>query len=147
MANTCTVRPEDKVITYEKGMQGVERLYYNYTRAALEDEFLYLLSSKTECDITLENNKWFIHPFHPYINQAEGWLYKMNINDPIPEFVIWRKDIPVGLAKALQGLGEVTMKRVITDAVRRLYESVDPIYYHKNGIYGKVRWGFDKPNK
>ena len=57
-------------------------------------------------------------------------------------FVIWPNDIPLDLAMALEGLGKIAMKRVITNAVRRLYESVDPEYYHVNGIHGKVKWRF-----
>ena len=111
------------------GMQRVERLYYHYTPAALEDELLYLLSSNTECDVNFdENGEWFIHPFHPYINQTEGLICKINIYEPIPKFVIWGKDMPPGLVNALARLGKVTMKRIITNAVRRLYESVDPEY-------------------
>jgi hypothetical protein len=69
--------------------------------------------------------------------------YKINIYDPLPEFVIWQDDIPLGLVKALKSLGKVAMKRVIMNAVRRLYESVNSKYYHTNGIHGKVKWGFD----
>lgn len=71
-------------------------------------------------------------------------LYKININDPLPEFVIWEEDVPLGLVKALEQLGKIKMKRVITDAVRRVYESVDPEYYHVNSILGKVQWRFDE---
>ncbi len=126
-------------------MQRVERLYYNYTPAVLEDELTFLLSSKNECDKILdEEGQLHIHVFHPYLNQAEGLIYKINIYRPKPKFVIWEGDIPLGLAKALEQLGKVTMKRVITDAVRRLYESADPEYYHTNGIHGKVKWRFGK---
>ena len=126
-------------------MQSVEHLYYHYTPAALEDELTFLLSSKTECDVILdENGEWYIHPFYPYINQAEGLLYKINIYDPIPSFVIWQSDIPDGLVHALTRLGKIAMKRIITNAVRRLYESVDPEYYHVNGIHGKIRWKFGR---
>lgn len=125
-------------------MLRAERVYYHLTPAALEDEFLYLLSSKTECDVIVdENGEWFIHPFHPYINQAEGQLCKINISEPIQPFVIWQDDIPLGLVNDLTRLGQVTMKKIITNAIRRLFESVDPGYYHKNGIHGKIKWRFD----
>lgn len=126
-------------------MQRVERLYYHLTTKALEDELLYVLSSKTECDVIIdENGEWFIHPFHPYINQAEGLLYKINVYQPLPKYVIFPRDISEGLAKELENLGKVKMNQVITNAVRRLYESVDPDYYHTNGIYGKVKWEIAK---
>lgn len=120
-----------------------ERIYYHYTTAALEDELTCLLSSKNQYEILLgEDGTGHIHVFHPYLNQAEGLLYKINIYRPLPEFVIWVNDIPLGLALALERLGNVAMKRIITNAVRRLYESVNPEYYHKNGIHGKVKWRF-----
>ena len=126
-------------------MQRVERLYYHFTPAALEDELLYLLSSNTECDVNFdENGECFIHLFHPYINQAEGLIRKINVSDPIPPFIIWQSDVPNGLVNALTRLGRIAMKRIITNAVCRLYESVDPEYYHTNGIHGKVQWRFDE---
>ena len=45
-----------------------------------------------------------------------------------------QEDIPIGLAEALQGLGEDAKKRAITNAVRRIYESINPEYFHTNGI-------------
>lgn len=124
-------------------MQRVDRLYYNLTPAALEDELLYLLSSKNECEVIEDNGEGntHIHIFHPYLNQAEGLIYKININDRL-EFVIWEEDVPLGLAVALKKLGKVEMKQIVTGAVRRLYESVNPEYYHINGIHGNIRWGF-----
>jgi hypothetical protein len=120
-----------------------EQIYLNHTIAALEDKLVYILSSKTECDVYFDSdwdNKWLIHPFHPYVNQAESLLYQINIKKPLPEFVIFPGDIPAGLTKELNSLGKVKMNEVITNAVRRLYESVDFDYYHTNGIYGKVKW-------
>ncbi len=122
-------------------IQRVELVYYNHTPEALEDELTFLLSSKTECDVILdEDGHWHIHVFHPYQNQAEGLIYKINTYSPLPVFVIRPNDIPLDLAKALEGLGKIAMKRVITIAVQRLYESVNPTYYHTNGIHGKVKW-------
>ncbi len=124
-------------------MQRIERVFYTYTEAALEDELTYLLSSKNEAEeICDENGNQHILIYHPYLNQAEGVIYNINIKNPLPVFVIWLNDIPLDLAKALEGLGKIAMKRVITNAVSRLYESVDPTYYHTNGIHGKVRWEF-----
>ena len=129
-------------------MTQVEPLFHRCTPAAFEDQFLYLLSSKTECDVILEEDgHWYIHPFFPYLNQAEGLLYTINIYDPILEFVIWQSDIPDGLVSALMRLGRVAMKKVITNAVRRLFESVDPEYYHRNGIHGKIKWTFGRNSK
>jgi hypothetical protein len=123
--------------------QLAERLYYWYTEAALKDEVVDVLLGKNECEILKDFvGRDQILIFHPYLNQAEGKLYRINIEDPLPEFIIWESDIPMGLAVELERLGEVTMKQVITNAVRTIYETVDPEYYRKNGIHGKVEWRF-----
>lgn len=126
-------------------MQRVKRLYYNHTPAALEDDLTFLLSSKNEAEVIFdENENQHILIYHPYLNQAEGIIYKINVYDPLPVFVIWKEDIPQGLARELRRLGKVTMNRIITNSVRRIYDSVNHEYFHTNGIYGKVKWGFSK---
>ena len=99
----------------------------NYTVSALEDELLKVfLSSK-------KNSRF-------YYAQAEFLIRRINVYDPVPIFVLRTEDIPEGLANELQGLGKVMMHKVITNVVRRIYESVDPDYFHINGIWGKVKW-------
>ena len=122
-------------------MVQVEKLYYYYTVAALEDELVRLLSSNCTAEVVEQDNgsQW-IYIFHPYLQQAEHLLYKINVYQPLPKFVIFPEDIPEGLAKELEDLGKVEMNKVITNVVRRLYESINPEYYHINGIYGKVKW-------
>lgn len=100
--------------------------YSNYTTAALEDKFLEVLHS---------NEK--------YIEKAKRLIYRINIYEHPPGFVISERDTPKGLVKALEGLGTITMNKVITNVVRRLYASVDFHYYHTSGIYSKVKWGFE----
>jgi hypothetical protein len=115
--------------------------YCDYTVAALEDELVRVLCSKNSADIVeLEDGGIQIYLHRMYIDQAEGLIYRINACERPPEFVIWEKDIPEGLAMALEELGKVGMKRVITGAVRRLYESVDPEYFHTNGLYCKTPW-------
>lgn len=125
-------------------MQRVERLYYHYTPAALEDEILYLLSSKNEAKVVFDDDgNQHIHISHPYLDRAEDLLFKINVYDPLLEFIIVPNDIPLGLAQALRHLGDITKNRIISNAVRRIYESVNPEYYHKNGIHCKVKWRFE----
>ena len=122
-------------------MQRVERLFGHFTVAALEDEVVRILSSKCTAEVVeQEDGSQWIYIFHPYMQQAEHLLYKINLYQPLPKFVIFPEDIPEGLARELERLGKVEIKKVITNAVRILYESVDPDYYHTNGIYGKVKW-------
>jgi hypothetical protein len=131
-------------------MAHTTRLYYNCTPSKLEDELVLLLSSKNDAQVVEDDEidgQIQICFHHPYLNQAEGLIYKINIYYPLPEFVIWTEDIPEGLVRALKSLGKVMMKHVITDAIRRIYESVDPEYFHTNGIYGKVRWRFGKSKR
>jgi hypothetical protein len=113
----------------------------------LEDELVRILSSKNIADVIEEedtdglwHNNIYIHWM--YLEQAEALIYKANMYDSYPEFVIFTEDIPIGLANELNNLGKVTMKRVITNAVRRIYESVASEYFHTNGIHGKVKWRF-----
>jgi hypothetical protein len=122
-------------------MTQVEHIYYHYTIAALEDVLVKTISSKNTFHIDEdENGENEIRIHWMYLEQAEALLDCINIYDPLPEFVIFTEDIPEGLIQALDSLGKVLMKRVITNAVRRIYESIDPEYFHTNGIYGKIRW-------
>jgi hypothetical protein len=137
--SVITMNRNNKDLNYS--VSAADPIYYNYSAAALEDELTYLLSSKSQCEVILdEEGHLHINVFHPYQNQAEGLLHKINVYDPLPEFVIWEQDIPLGLAKALENLGNVTMEQVITNTVCRLYESVNPNYFHINGILRKVKW-------
>ena len=98
-----------------------------FTIAALEDEFLKsFLSSK-------KNGRF-------YYVQAEYFIRRINIYDPLPIFVLHTEDIPDRLTKELYSLDSVVRDRIITNVVRRIYESVDSDYFHISGIYGKVKW-------
>jgi hypothetical protein len=109
----------------------------------LTDERTYRLSSFNACYIEEnDDGNMCIRLYHLYLEQAEHTLYWMNVCDPIPEFAIFTGDIPSWLMDALAGLNKVAMKRIITNTVRRIYESVDPEFFHTNGIYGKIRWRF-----
>jgi hypothetical protein len=119
----------------------LEGEYSHYTVAALEDELVKAISSHNVCYLEKDENgndciriKW------DYIDQAQALLYKINLYDPLPEYVIFAEDISNKLAKALKSLGKIMMKKVITNAVRRIYESVDPEYFHTNCVYGKIKW-------
>ena len=72
---------------------------------------------------------------------TEGNCFLLN------EFIIFTEDIPEALAKELESLGNVKMKRVIINAVLSIYDSVDSEYSHTNGIYGKIKWRFAPSKK
>ena len=101
--------------------------YEECTTEALTDELLKsFLSSK-------KNSRF-------YYAQAEYFIRRINIYDPLPIFVLHTEDIPDGLTSELQSLDSVVRDRIITNVVRRIYESVDSDYFHVNGIYGRVKW-------
>jgi hypothetical protein len=137
---------EKKEISKHGHNDSFQRYFDNYTQSALADKLTFTLSSKFDYDVLIheEDGSTSLHIYRPYLNQAEGLIYRINTYERPPEFVIWNQDIPDGLVKALQELGTVPMKRIITEAVRRLYESVDPDYFHTNGIYGKTFWRISK---
>lgn len=119
--------------------------YSQYAEAALADELTRELSTKNDCDLCEdENGNPNLFIFRPYLNQAEGLIYRLNTYERPPEFIIWKEDIPENLSKALQSIGKDAMKKVITEVVKRLYESVDPDYFHSCGIYGKTPWRISK---
>lgn len=119
--------------------------YSNYTLGALMDELTLLLSSKNDYDLYEdENGNVSLYVFRPYLNQAEGLIYHINVCEHPPEFVIWEEDIPKGLVTALKSIKKIETKRIITEVVRRLYESVDYDYFHSNGIYGRTPWRIAK---
>jgi hypothetical protein len=115
-----------------------------YTEAALEDALLFHLSSFNSIHLEqdIEGNE-YIRPYWQYQEQAEVNLYRCNVHDQPPEFVIFENDLPAWLINELADeLDKKTRHRIITNAVRRLYESMDSEYYHVNGIASKVRWRF-----
>jgi hypothetical protein len=119
--------------------------YSQYTLAALTDELTRQLSSKNDCELYEdEDGTLSMYIFRPYLNQAEGLIYRINVYERPPEFVIWEEDIPENLQKALQDIGKFATKKVITEVVRRLYESVDYDYFHTNGLYSKTPWVISK---
>jgi hypothetical protein len=104
--------------------------------AAIEDNLVSTISSHNTAEIDKEG----IHIKWRYQDQAKTLIYRINVYDPLPEFVIFTEDIPEGLSQQLNDLDIALRKKVITNAVRRIYESVDPEYFHKNSISGKVKW-------
>ena len=84
--------------------------------------------------LTSEKNKRF------YYAQAEYYIRRINVYRPRPIFVLHTEDVPEALAWEIKSLGKTTEDRIITNVVRRIYESVDPDYFAVNGIYSKVRY-------
>jgi hypothetical protein len=106
-----------------------------YTIAALEDELVRIITSHNVFyleEVDDSGNKC-IRIKWDYLDKAKALIYKINICDPLPEFVIFTEDIPNGLLEELNRQGKIMMKMIITNAVRRIYESINPEYFYTNG--------------
>jgi hypothetical protein len=68
-----------------------------------------------------------------YLDQAETLIYRINVYDQLPEFVVLTSDWPNWLLETLGSLGNVTRKRTVTNAVYRIFTGVDHEYFHNNG--------------
>jgi hypothetical protein len=117
--------------------------FSNYTEAALTDEVVDELLGKNDYEMLIDEvGREHILVYHPYINQAEGLLRTINVKDPLPEFVVWLSDISSYLEQELKRLDKSARNHIMTDAVRIIYETIDPHYYRRNAIRGKVKWRF-----
>jgi hypothetical protein len=113
------------------------------TPITFTDELLYRLSSFNSCHVFEDiDGLTHIQINWLYQDQAEANLYHCGIYEHPPEFVIFTEHMPTWLMDAIAHLDKLTMKRIVTNAVKRLYEAADPEYFHTNGIGGKIKWGF-----
>lgn len=129
-------RPDDLIKYFYDQADSTDNQKEILSVAAIEDRLVATISSHNTADIDQDG----MHIKWPYLDQAKALIYRINVYDPLPEFVIFTSDLPRWLLEELGRCGKAAMKRIITNAVRRIYESVDPDYFHINGIYGKVRW-------
>ena len=94
------------------------------------DEYYYELCTEARIEDILKHALLTSRPNGRfYYAQADFFLNKINIYQPVPIFVIHSKDIPESLAKHIDCLGEEIKKRIVTNVVRRIYESVDPYLF------------------
>jgi hypothetical protein len=114
-----------------------------WTNNCLTDKLVYRLGSTSSYKINAVSKEILIT--HKYYDQAEWVLYHINIHKPPPQFVINLSDLTRKLKEEISSLRPTpsTLNEIITTAVRRMLESVNPEYYHVNGIYGKVAWRLD----
>lgn len=115
-----------------------------WTIAATTDELIFQLSSAYS--FTINDDTKEIHIMHKYYEQAEYILYRINIYNPRPVFVINRSDLASRLQSELKRLfrsSREAFDKIVTEAVEVILESVNRRYYHLNGIKGKIRWRFD----
>ena len=126
----------------DKGIPNDHNQNYNpyelFTNSAIEDDLTFLLSSKCEYQIDAENKTIILK--HKYLDYAERFLYSINVLKPIPKFEISILDIPQKLQDRFSNLDKKSVNSILTNVVRNILESVDHVYYHSNGIYGKAQW-------
>ena len=116
----------------------VDNSYQLFTISAIEDDLTYHFSS--ECDVQVVPETRVIHIKHKYLDYATRFLFLINLQREPPIFEISLRDIPQKLVEILGKLDSTTFNTIFTNVVRRILESVNPVYFHTNGIYGKVRW-------
>jgi hypothetical protein len=118
--------------------------YNNCTLARLTDELTLRLSSYCDCTIFHDTeNREYLLVHRPYQDRADRIVHRVHVYEKTPIFVINEKHLPQALIYELKKLGPHDMDIVITEAVRRIYESADFDYFHKNGVNSKIVWGFE----
>jgi hypothetical protein len=112
-----------------------------WTTAALEDELAFCLCS---VKLYFKDTKE-IHIIHKYYDQAESMIYRINVWQPPPVFVINLSDLTPKLKNELENLlvTPETLNRVVIHAICRIFENIDERYYHLSGIMNRIKWRFE----
>jgi hypothetical protein len=115
-----------------------------WTLSKIEEELVLHLSSYIDSEkASDEDENEIIIILHPYQITAQHYLYRINISDPLPFFEIHDSLLYPKLRQELfdlKGNNPNEFNKVITNAVRRLYESINYDYFHTSGISGKICW-------
>ena len=114
----------------------------------IEEELVLHLSSYSDAKINEDkdnshNNNKEIIVKHPYQEQAHDLLYKINLANTILVFKIYDKTLPPKLKKELSDLWKRDKElfgEIVTNSLKRLYESIDHRYFHTSGVKGKISW-------
>jgi hypothetical protein len=115
-----------------------------WTSAAVKDELTFQLSSAISFKI--DDNSQVIHITHRYYNRADLVLYRINVYEPPPDFIINLSDISPKLRSQLEQVYKSSrdaFDRLVTEAVQSILESINQRYYHVSNITYKVRWRFE----
>ena len=137
----------------DKSLSKNKENYFNlpWSLSKIEDELVLNLSSyydaeikeENDSNINIDSNIKEIIIKHPYQEQAKGILYKINLANRPLVFNIYNNTLSPKLKDELNYLYK-TDKRVfneiVTNSVKRLYESIDYQYFHMNGVGGKIAW-------
>jgi hypothetical protein len=134
----------DKSLSKSKGN------YFNlpWSLSKIEDELVLHLSSYYDAEINesvsnTNNNVKEIVIKHPYQEQAKGIIYKINLANRPLVFNIYGNILSPKLKEELNHIyktNKEVFNEIVTNSVKRLYESIDFQYFHINGIGGKIAW-------
>jgi hypothetical protein len=113
-----------------------------WTPAALEDELTFCL-----CSVKLYfiKDTKEIHIIHKYYDQGESMIYRINLWQPPPVFVINVSDLTLRLNKELKKLmiSPEALNGVVIQSIGRIFENIDERYFHLSGIMNRIRWRFE----
>ena len=107
---------------------GKNSILIHSTPLPIEDEIVYSLYGATTLFLS-DGNKIF--PIRrKYVEQAKKILHHINVFRPVPVFVINMSDISPTLKRELEKITQSEIREVITGAVARILEDVDPRFSH-----------------
>jgi hypothetical protein len=127
------------------------------TKAALRDELVYQLSSKTVIDwdklvnqlrFEIKTDWDLLQTTQKYHERAEFVLYRINTWNAAtsPVFVINTSDLTQSIRTELDQLQNIDPQgfdRVVTEAIQILFDGINSRYYHITGLSYKVTWRFE----
>jgi len=160
MTDDTNDKPKDKSSEIASSQRHIKRKGYYKRKIAASDEFEHCATADVEewtiakivdelvCEMgcsnlyTIDKKTKHICITRKYYDQAKWVLYRINVFDPIPEFVIDISDLSRRMKCELHSFctDPIELKRIITEAISRILEAVDPKYYHVSGVHGKFRW-------
>jgi hypothetical protein len=117
----------------------------------IEEELVLHLSSYSDAEIknsysSINSNCNTIEEIvikYPYQEQAKRILYKINLANRPLVFNIYNNTLSPKLKEELIHLRNTNIEvfnEVVTNSIKRLYESINFQYFHINGIGGKIKW-------
>lgn len=121
-----------------------------WSDSKIEDELMLNLSCYAESivyDYHNNNEKRELYDslviYYPYQEQARENLYKINLSNRPIIFEIYQCHLHPKLQKELFKVKQIDnnrYERIVTNSVKRLYESENFEYFHTSGIRGKIFW-------
>ena len=131
-----------------KSKDQVNYFELSWSISRIEEELVLHLSSYSDAEIneyknnsSNSNNEIIVK--HPYQEQAHDLLYKINLANTILVFKIYDKTLPPKLVEELSDLwkrDKELFDEIVTNSLKRLYESIDHRYFHISGVRGKIAW-------